>query len=123
MMLTGFDVVLLMPAPVGVATAVNATVPRFDGRQLQVAEKLELDPVANLFLQPGRILPLTLNVTLDATVTFAVMTTTVRKVAVVAEPARASELKDEVSTTSVTVIVIDCVPALAAVSVAVSVIS
>ena len=123
MMLTGFDVVLLMPAPVGVATAVNATVPRFDGRQLQVAEKLELDPVANLFLQPGRILPLILNVTLDATVTFAVMTTTVRKVAVVAEPARASELKDEVSTTSVTVIVIDCVPALAAVSVAVSVIS
>jgi hypothetical protein len=122
-MLTGFDVVLLMPAPVGVATAVNATVPRFDGRQLQVAEKLELDPVANLFLQPGRILPLILNVTLDATVTFAVMTTTVRKVAVVAEPARASELKDEVSTTSVTVIVIDCVPALAAVSVAVSVIS
>ena len=122
-MLTGFDVVLLMPAPVGVATAVNATVPRFDGRQLQVSEKLELDPVANLFLQPGRILPLILNVTLDATVTFAVMTTTVRKVAVVAEPARASELKDEVSTTSVTVIVIDCVPALAAVSVAVSVIS
>ena len=122
-MLTGFDVVLLMPAPVGVATAVNATVPRFDGRQLQVAEKLELDPVASLFLQPGRILPLILNVTLDATVTFAVMTTTVRKVAVVAEPARASELKDEVSTTSVTVIVIDCVPALAAVSVAVSVIS
>ena len=123
MMFTGFDVVLLMPAPVGVAAAVNATVPRFDGRQEQVAEKLELDPVANLFLQPGRILPLTLNVTLDATVTFAVMTTTVRKAAVVAEPASASELKDEVSTTSVTVIVIDCVPALAAVSVAVRVIS
>ena len=120
-MLTGFDVVLLMPAPVGVAAAVNATVPRFDGRQVQVAEKLELDPVANLFLQPGRTLPLTLKVTRDATVTFAVMTTTVRKAAVVAEPARASELKDEVSTTSVTVIVIDCVPALAAASVAVSV--
>ena len=78
MMLIGFDVVLLMPAPVGIAAAVNATVPRFDGRQEQVAEKLELDPVASLFLQPGRILPLTLNVTLDATVTFAVMTTTVR---------------------------------------------
>ena len=123
MMLTGFDVVLLMPAPVGVAAAVNATVPRFDGRQVQVAEKLELDPVANLFLHPGRIFPLTLNVTLDATVTFAVMTTTVRKVAVVAEPASASALKDEVSTTFVTVIVIDCVPALAAASVAVRVMS
>ena len=78
MMLTGLEVVLLIPAPGGVAAAVSATVPRFDGRQLQVAEKLELDPVANLFLQPGRILPLTLNVTLAATVTFAVMTTTVR---------------------------------------------
>ena len=78
MMLTGFEVVLLMPAPVGVAAAVNATVPRFDGRQLQVAEKLDPDPVANLFLQPGRILPLTLKVTFDATVTFAVITTTDR---------------------------------------------
>ena len=78
MMLTGLEVVLLMPAPVGVATAVNATEPRFEGRQVQVAKKLELDPVANLFLHPGRILPFTLNVTLDATVTFAVITTTVR---------------------------------------------
>ena len=114
---------LEIPAPVGVAAAVNETVPRLDGRQLHVAEKLELDPLANLFLQPGNTLPLTLKVTLAATVTFAVMTTTVRKVAVVAEPARASELKDEVSTTSVTVIVIDCVPALLAASVAVRVIS
>ena len=121
MMLIGFEVVLLTPAPVGVAAAVKFTWPRFDGRQLQVAEKLELDPLANLFLQPGRILPLTLNVTLDATVTFAVITTIVRKVAVVADPASASELNDEVSTTSVTVIVIDCVPALEAASVAVSV--
>ena len=110
-----------MPAPVGVAAAVNATVPRFDGRQLQVAEKLELAPVASLFLHPGKTLPLTLKVTLAATVTLAVTTTTVRKVAVVAEPARASELNDEVSTTFVTVIVIDCVPALEAASVAVSV--
>ena len=78
MMLTGFDVVLLMPAPVGVAAAVNATAPRFDGRQLQVAEKLELDPVASLFLHPGITLPLMLKVTRDATVTFAVITTTVR---------------------------------------------
>ena len=78
MMLTGLDVVLLMPAPVGVAAAVNATVPRFDGRQLQVAEKLELDPVASLFLQPGKTLPLILNVTFDATETFAAITTAVR---------------------------------------------
>ena len=122
-MFIGFEVVLLMPAPVGVAAAVSATEPRFDGRQLQVAEKLELDPVANLFLQPGKTLPLTLNVTLAATVTFAVTTTAVRKAAVVAEPARASELKAEVSTTFVTVIVIDCVPAFAAASVAVRVMS
>ena len=122
-MLIGFEVELLIPAPVGVAAAVSETVPRLEGFQLHVAEKLELDPVANLFLQPGRILPLTLNVTLAATVTFAVMTTTVRKAAVVAEPARASELKAEVSTTFVTVIVIDCVPALLAASVAVRVMS
>jgi hypothetical protein len=49
-----------------------------DGRQLQVAEKLELDPLASLFLHPGKILPLTLNVTFDATVMFAVMTIAVR---------------------------------------------
>jgi hypothetical protein len=122
-MLTGVAVALLIPAPVGVAAAVSATEPRFDGRQEQVAEKLELDPVASLFLHPGRILPLTLNVTFDATVTFAVTTTAVRKAAVVAEPARASELKAEVSTTFVTVIVIDCVPAFAAASVAVRVMS
>lgn len=122
-MFIGFEVVLLMPAPVGVAVAVSETVPRLEGFQLHVAEKLELDPVANLFLHPGKTLPLTLNVTLAATVTFAVMTTTVRKVAVVAEPASANELKDEVSTTFVTVIVMDCVPALFAASVAVRVIS
>lgn len=40
-----------------------------------------------------------------------------------ADPASASELKDEVSTTFVTVIVIDCVPAFAAASVAVRVMS
>jgi hypothetical protein len=38
MMLTGFEVVLLIPAPVGVAAEVSATWPRFDGRQLQVTE-------------------------------------------------------------------------------------
>ena len=123
MMFTGFEVVLLIPAPVGVAAAVKFTWPRFEGRQVHVTEKLEPDPVANLFLHLGRTLPLTLKVTFDATVTFAVITTAVRKLAVVAEPARASELKDEVSTTSITVIVIDCVPALEAASVAVRVIS
>jgi hypothetical protein len=123
MMLIGVEVELEIPAPVGVAAAVSETVPRFDGRQLHVTEKLEPDPLASLFLHPGRILPLTRNVTFDATVIFAVITITVRKLAVVAEPASASELKLEVSTTSVTVIVIDCVPALFAVSVAVSVIS
>jgi hypothetical protein len=76
-MLTVFEVALLMPAPFGVAAAVSATEPRFDGRQEQVAEKLELDPVASLFLHPGKTLPLTLKVTRDATVTFAVMTTEV----------------------------------------------
>jgi hypothetical protein len=86
MMITGVAVALLIPAPVGVAAAVEFTWPRFDGRQLHVTEKLEPDPLANLFLQLGRILPLTLNVTFDATVTFAVRTAAVRKVTVVAEP-------------------------------------
>ena len=122
-MLTGAAVVLVIPAPVGVAVAASETTPRFEGRQLQVTEKLEPDPLANLFLQPGRTLPLTVNVTFDATLIFAVINTEVRYVAVVAEPARASELNDEVSTTLVTSIVIDCVPELAAASVAVSVIS
>ena len=107
----------------GAAVAVSVTAPRFDGRQVQVATILGDEPVVNLFLHPGIITFLALKVTLAATDTFAVITTEDRKVAVVAEPARASELKDEVSTTSVTVIVIACVPALAASSVAVRVIS
>ena len=85
-MLKALAVALLIPAPVGVASAVKLTWPRFDGRQLQVTEKLEPDPLASLFLQPGSTLPLTLNVTFDATVTFAVRTAAVRKVTVVAEP-------------------------------------
>lgn len=40
MMLTGLEVALLIPAPVGVAAALSAIVPRFDGRQLHVTEKL-----------------------------------------------------------------------------------
>ena len=76
--LTGVAVALLMPAPVGVAVAVNATTPRLEGLQLQVTEKVEPDPAAALFLHPGRTLPLTLNVTLEATLMLAVTTTAVR---------------------------------------------
>ena len=121
--LTGVAVALLIPAPVGTALAVITTAPRIDGFQLQVAMMLGDEPEVNLFLHPEIMIFLALKVTFDATETFAVITIEDRKVAVVAEPARASELKDEVSTTSVTVIVIDCVPALAAASVAVRVIS
>ncbi len=122
-MLSGVALLFDIPAPVGVAAAVRETTPRFEGFQEQVAIMFGELPVVDLFLHPGKILPFTLKVTFDATVMFAVMTTTERKVAVVAEPASASELKDEVSTTFVTVMVIDCVPALRAVSVAVKVIS
>ena len=120
-MFTGFAVAPAIPALVGVAVAESETEPRLDGRQLHVTEKLEPDPLANLFLHPGKTLPLTTNVTFDETETFAVITTGDLNVAVVAEPARVSELKEEVSTTSVTVIVMACVPELAAVSVAVRV--
>ena len=78
MMLTGVEVELDIPAPVGAALAVSDTTPRFEGFQEQVVTKLELDPVASLFLHPGRTLPLTLKVTLAATVTFAVMTIVLR---------------------------------------------
>ena len=78
------------------------------------------EPVVNLFLHPLIITFLALKVTFDATETFAVILTTCLKVAA---PLKTSELKADVSTTSVTVIVIDWVPALAAVSVAVRVIS
>jgi hypothetical protein len=77
-MLKALAVALLIPAPVGVAVAVNATTPRLEGLQLQVTKKVEPDPAAALFLHPGRTLPLTLNVTLDATVILAVTTTAVR---------------------------------------------
>jgi hypothetical protein len=122
-MLTGAAVVLVIPAPVGVAAAVKVTSPRLDGFQLHVAEKLEPDPEAVLFLQPGSTFPLIINVTFEATETFALISTEVLYAAVVAEPASASELNEDVSTTSVTVIVIDCVPEFAATSVALKVIS
>jgi hypothetical protein len=105
-----------MPAPVGDAVAVSTTAPLVDGRQVQLATILGDEPLVNLFLHPGMITPLALKVTLDATLTFAVIVTTVLKEA---DPLKAKELKAEVSTTSVTVIVIVCVPALLAKSVAV----
>jgi hypothetical protein len=74
-MLTGAAVVLVIPAPVGVAAAVKVTSPRLDGFQLHVAEKLEPDPEAFLFLQPGSTFPLIVNVTFEATETFAVIRT------------------------------------------------
>jgi hypothetical protein len=77
-MFIGVAVELDIPAPVGVAAAVSETMPRFDGFQEQVATIFGELPVVDLFLHPGRILPLIRNVTFDATVIFAVMTTTVR---------------------------------------------
>ena len=78
------------------------------------------EPEVDLFLHPAIMMFLALKVTFDATETFAVIVTTCLKVAL---PPKVSELKADVSTRSVTVIVIDCVPALAAASVAVRVIS
>jgi hypothetical protein len=66
-------------------------------------------------------LPFTLKVILDATLTVAVMTIAVLYAATVAPPASWNRAKAEVSTTSVTVIVIDWVPAFPEASVAVSV--
>ncbi len=74
-----------------------------------------------LLMHPGRALPLPLNVTRDDTEIFAEIVTDLRNVTVVTEPAKAKELKDDVSKTSVTVMVIDCVPALPELSVAVRV--
>ena len=120
-MFIGAEVALVIPAPVGVAKAVNATEPRLEGRHEQVAVKSDPDKAVVLFLHPGNTFPLTLKVTLDATVTFAVMTIAVLNAATVAPPASWNNEKPEVSTTFVTVIVMDCVPAFAASSVAVSV--
>ena len=78
MMLIGVEVELEIPAPVGVAAAVSETFPRIEGFQEQVAIMFGELPVVDLFLHPGKILPFTLKVTFDATVTFAVITTTVR---------------------------------------------
>ena len=91
-----------IPAPVGVAVAVSTTAPRVDGRHEHVAEKLDPDPMAVLLLQEGIMTFLALKVILDATVTFAEIITIVLKDAF---PLKENELKVEVSTTSVTVII------------------
>jgi hypothetical protein len=77
-MLIGVEVEFDIPAPVGAALAVSETFPRIEGFQEQVATIFGELPVVDLFLHPGNILPLTLNVTFDATVMFAVITTAVR---------------------------------------------
>jgi hypothetical protein len=78
MMLIGVAVAPEIPALVGVAVAVSEIFPRIEGFQEQVAIMFGELPVVDLFLHPGRTLPLTRKVTFDATVMFAVMTTTVR---------------------------------------------
>ena len=78
MMFSGVEVEFDIPAPVGAAVAFSETTPRFEGFQEQVATIFGELPVVDLFLHPGKTLPLTLKVTFDATVTFAVITTTVR---------------------------------------------
>ena len=55
-MLIGAEVAPEIPPSVGVAAAVRLTAPLADARQAQVAVKLDPDPVANLFLQPGNTL-------------------------------------------------------------------
>ena len=92
-----------IPIPVGDAVAVSTTAPLIAGRQEQVATILGDAPEVNLFLHPGIITFFALKVTRDATLTFAVIVTTVRYEGVALSE---KELKEEVSTTSVTVIVI-----------------
>jgi hypothetical protein len=59
----------VIPAPVGVAEAVRFTAPLVDAFQAHVAVKLDPEPIANLFLQPGNTLPFELKEIFDATVT------------------------------------------------------
>ena len=88
---------------IGVDVAVILKSPRVDGRQEQVAVKVEPDPVAILFLQPGIIIFLERKVTLEELETTAVIVTADRKVAALL---KVKEVKVDVSNTSVTVIVI-----------------
>jgi hypothetical protein len=54
---------------------------------VQVAVKLDPDPVANLFLQPGNTLPFILKVIFDVMLTVAVITIAILYAATVAPPA------------------------------------
>ena len=94
----------LIPAPVGTAVAVITTAPLVEGFHEHVAVMLGEDPEVILFLQPEIMMFFALKVTRDVTLTFAVIVTTCLKDAA---PLNVNELKDEVSTTSVTVIEID----------------
>ena len=96
----GLEVTFEIPSVTGSAVASTVTGPRPEGFQGQVAVKFEPDPLAVLFLHPGIILPLTLKVTLDATVTVAEITTDDRKVAVVAAPASWNKVKAALTITS-----------------------
>lgn len=75
---TGVAVEPDIPAPVGTAVAVKTTLPLIEGFQEQVAIILGDEPVVNLFLHPEIITFLALKVTLDATLTFAVIVTDCR---------------------------------------------
>ena len=67
-----------MPTFTGVAIAVTVNEPLLDGFQEQVAMKLLPEPVAFLFLQLGITEPLALKVTLEETLTSAVIIIAVR---------------------------------------------
>ena len=71
---------------VGLRVTEIVTKPLVDGRYEQVAIMFGEDPVVDLFLQPGSILLLTLNVALPATDARAVTSFVWRKVSV--PPAR-----------------------------------
>jgi hypothetical protein len=83
----GLDVVFAIPSAMGSAVAITLTEPRVDGLHEQVAVKLEPEPIAVLFLHPGKVLPLAVNVILDETVTVEVITIAELKVAAVVFPA------------------------------------
>ena len=75
------------------ALALKEIAPRFDGRQTQVAEKIEPEPEVTKFLQPGMGLLFDKKVIFEDWFTFAVTDTAVRYIAVVAAPAKANVLK------------------------------
>ena len=93
----GLEVTFKIPSVTGSAVASTVTEPRAEGLQGQVAVKLEPEPLAVLLIHPEITLPFVLNVTLDATVTVADITTDVLKVAVVAALASWNKVKTAVT--------------------------